>query len=225
MKVELLSVWGTDLDIVNVARVSYGKKSESFSEKDERLIKYLIEHKHISCFRHPQIRFRIECGIFVERQLRKHEVGLEVANADLSNTSFNSISGRYVDFSDSYWTPTEFRKQSVDSKQGSSEERLSPELEAYYIEKAKLIIEKNREFYNELIEQGVSKEQARAFLPLALNTQFIWTGSLLAFLHLFDLRLKSDAQKETREVVQEMYRLLEEEGSFPVTLRHWKERK
>jgi thymidylate synthase (FAD) len=109
MKAELLSYMGDDLMVVNAARVSYGKKKTSFDEKDKKLIKYLIEHKHTSPFRHPQLQFRIECPIFVERQAFKHQVGLTA----------NSISGRYVDFSDSYSLPQKLRLQSNDSKQGS----------------------------------------------------------------------------------------------------------
>ena len=67
--VELLNVFGDDLMVVNAARVSYGKNKEIFDEKDEKLIKYLVEHKHTSVFRHPQLQFRITCPIYVERQL------------------------------------------------------------------------------------------------------------------------------------------------------------
>jgi thymidylate synthase (FAD) len=93
-KVELLSHFGDDLMSINSARVSFGKSKDMLDEKDERLIKYLVEHKHTAPFRHPQLQFRITCPIYVERQLFKHQIGW----------SANSISGRYVDFSDSYTT-------------------------------------------------------------------------------------------------------------------------
>ena len=189
--VELVSHFGDDLMIVNVARVSYGKQVSSFDEKDIKLLNYLVNHKHTSPFRHPQLQFRITCPIYVERQLFKHQVGLSV----------NSISGRYVDFSDTYSRIDEWRKQSKSSKQGSDgaiEEQLSAsEIEAGIIGYCKTA-------YQKLIELGVSKEQARTILPLNLNTSFIWTGSLLAFIHLFDLRIKPDAQQETREIAQKM---------------------
>jgi thymidylate synthase (FAD) len=190
-KVELLSHFGNDLMIVNVARVSYGKEVSALDEKDGKLINYLVKHGHTSPFRHPQLQFRITCPIYVERQLFKHQVGL----------SANSISGRYVDFSDTYSTIDEWRKQSKSSKQGSDgaiEEQLAAsEIEAGIIGYCKTA-------YQKLIELGVSKEQARTILPLNLNTSFIWTGSLLAFIHLFDLRIKPDAQQETREIAQKM---------------------
>jgi len=92
ISVELLSHFGDDLMVVNAARVSYGKNKAEFDDKDEKLIKYLVEHKHTSVFRHCQLQFRITCPLYIERQVFKHQVGL----------SANSISGRYVDFSDSY---------------------------------------------------------------------------------------------------------------------------
>lgn len=193
--VELLSHYGDDLTIVNVARVSYGKETDNFTEKDAKLIKYLVEHKHTSPFRHPQLQFRITCPIYVERQLFKHQVGL----------SANSISGRYVDFSDSYTTISEWRKQSKSSKQGSEG---FVEDQQYCDVIQEHVIETCREAYSNLIAAGVSKEQARTILPLNLNTTFIWTGSLLSFIHLFNLRLKPDTQAETREIAINMLHLV-----------------
>lgn len=210
--VELLSHFGNDLMVVNAARVSFGKEKAEFDNKDEKLIKYLVEHKHIAPFRHPQLQFRITCPIYVERQLFKHQVGL----------SANSISGRYVDFSDNYSVIKEWRKQSTNSKQGSEgilepvEQNLASEMEQDVINYCKYR-------YNQLIDLGVSKEQARTILPLNLNTTFIWTGSLLSILHLFNLRLKPDAQQETRMVVQQMLQCIKniEGNPFKETLKAW----
>jgi thymidylate synthase (FAD) len=208
MKVQLLETFGNDLMVVNAARVSYGKKKEVFDLNDEKLIKYLVNHKHTSVFRHPQLQFRIECPIYVERQLFKHQVGM----------SANSISGRYVDFSDTYTTIKEWKKQSKDSKQGSAEA-----LDIIRQDVCRLIedevIQVCKTAYDGLITMGVSKEQARTILPLNLNTQFIWTGSLLSFIHLFKLRLKSDAQQETREVVELMLQQVKENKSFKQSLK------
>lgn len=125
--------------------------------------------------------------------------------------SANSISGRYVDFSDSYTTIKEWRKQSKSSKQGSEGLIEHQEL-AFKVEEE--IIKKCKEGYEALIALGVSKEQARSVLPLNLNTTFIWTGSLLSFIHLFNLRLKPDAQAETRSVCNTMLYLIESIPSF-----------
>lgn len=197
--VELLSYSGNDLMVVNVARVSYGKHSENFEERDIKLLNYLVKHEHTSPFRHPQLQFRITCPIYVERQLFKHQVGL----------SANSISGRYVDFSDSYTLINEWRKQSKSSKQGS-EGVLEDKEQSIALELQKKVIDLCKESYNQLIELGVSKEQARTILPLNLNTTFVWTGSLLAFIHMWKLRLKADAQQETRDIAKEMLRLIKE---------------
>jgi thymidylate synthase (FAD) len=189
MKVELLNHFGDDLMVVNAARVSYGKSKDALDEKDAKLIKFLVDHGHTSPFRHPQLQYRIQCPIFVERQLFKHQVGLTA----------NSISGRYVDFSDEYWTPQTLRYQSKDSKQGSAGD-LDEERNDYFHEKISSLIENCKSLYKEMEDFGVAKEQCRIVLPLCLETQFIWTGSLDAFLHLWKLRLKPDAQKETRDV-------------------------
>ena len=199
MNVELLNHFGDDLMVVNAARVSYGKSKDSLDEKDARLIRFLVEHGHTSPFRHPQLQFRIQCPIFVERQLFKHQVGLTA----------NSISGRYVDFSDEYWIPEKLRLQSKDSKQGSAGD-LDPERNSYFLDKISSFIEECRRLYDEMEAAGVSKEQCRVVLPLCLETQFIWTGSLAAFMHLWKLRLKPDAQKETRDVARMMLSLVRE---------------
>lgn len=211
MKVEFLDFFGGDLNHANVARVSYAKEVRDYSEEQNaKLINYLVTHKHTSPFRHSTLQFRIKCPIYVERQLHKHQVGV----------SINSISGRYVDFSDSYYMIPfgEWRKQSKSSKQGSeglveNQERCNQIQEK--------VIKQAREFYDELEELGVSKEQCRAILPLALETEFIWTGSFLAFMHMCDLRLKPDTQKETRDVVSMMLHLLQSksDGKFKESLK------
>lgn len=201
MKAELLSHFGDDLMVVNAARVSYGKAKDTFDDKDVKLIKFLVEHGHTSPFRHPQLQFRIKCPIFVERQLFKHTVGLTA----------NSISGRYCDFSDSYFVFAGLRKQAKLSKQGSEGELNRPDL----LEKMESLTSQAAALYKELCEAGVAKEQARAILPLSLETQFIWTGSLAAFLHLWKLRLKSDTQQETREIAAEMLILVKSIPNSP----------
>jgi len=190
MKAEILNHFGDDLMVVNAARVSYGKNKKVFDLTDKKLIEYLKEHKHTAPFRHPQIQFRITCPIFVERQLFKHQVGM----------SANSISGRYVDFSDNYYEFTVLRKQSKSSKQGSEGVLDNPEL----LKEIQDHIKNSSDLYKKLVDCGVAKEQARAILPLCLETQFIWTGSLLSYLHFWSLRLKLDTQEETRILANEM---------------------
>jgi len=209
MKAELLSVWGDDLSVCDIARVSFDKKADNYSpEQNLRLLSYLARHNHWSCFAHAKVQFRLQVPVYVERQLVKTQAGVE----------YNSISGRYCDFSDTYSLISEWRTQSKDSKQGSAEP-----LDFYGQEACNVIEYEVKEFcqnaYKKLIDLGVSKEQARTILPLNLNTTMIWTGSLYSFIRLCKQRLKSDAQQETREVVSEMLRLLKENGNFAESLK------
>lgn len=206
-KIELLSVFGDDNMVIGAARVSFQKQAKDYDPvQNAKLINYLAKHNHTAPFYHPKLQFRITCPIYVERQIFKTTVGVDV----------NSISGRYVDFSDSYTRITEWRKQSTSSKQGSDgpieNQSTASQIEDYAIQFAKAA-------YDQLLELGVSKEQARTILPLNLNTTFIWTGSLYALIRLCQLRLKPDAQAETRELVQEMLKAVQDCGKFPETLK------
>ena len=208
MKVELLDTFGNDNTICDIARVSYNKKAENYTlEENDKLIYYLAKHKHWSPFAHPKVRFRLEMPIYVERQIIKTTVGVD----------YNSVSGRYVDFSDTYTTIDTWRKQSISSKQGSGEDldetsnTIANIIQDDIIEDAKFA-------YQELIALGVSKEQARTILPLNLNTTMMWTGSLYALIRLCKQRLKPNAQKETRDVVQEMLRQVKETNLFTTSL-------
>lgn len=207
MKAELLDFFGNDLMVVNAARVSYGKSKKDLDAKDEKLISFLVRHGHTSPFRHPQLQYRISCPIFVERQLFKHQVGLTA----------NSISGRYVDFSDEYWKPDVLRKQSKDSKQGSSG-TIEAEKNLEFLRKIESLLGSCKNLYEEMEQAGVAKEQCRIILPLCLETQFVWTGSLAAFLHLWKLRLKEDAQQETREIANMMLQELKNLAGNPFKL-------
>ena len=208
MKVELLKCFGDDEMVVEVARVSYKKLAKMFTvEENDKLIYYLAKHKHWSPFAHPKLQFRLEMPIYVERQIIKTTVGVD----------YNSISGRYVDFSDTYTTIDTWRKQSTSSKQGSGEDLSeSDNLIANIVQNE--IIESAKIAYKGLINLGISKEQARTILPLNLNTTMIWTGSLYALIRLCNQRLKPNAQKETRDVVQEMLRQAKETNLFKTSL-------
>lgn len=208
MKVEYKKAFGDDDMVVDVARVSYDKIAENYTEaENDKLILFLAKHGHWSPFSHPKVQFRLQIPIYVERQIIKTVVGVD----------YNSVSGRYVDFSDTYTTIDTWRKQSTSSKQGSGEDldetsnTIANIIQDDIIEDAKFA-------YQELIALGVSKEQARTILPLNLNTTMIWTGSLYALIRLCKQRLKGDAQKETRDVVQEMLRQVKETNLFTTSL-------
>ena len=209
MKIKLLDTFGNDAMVALAARVSFDKKAENYTdEQNNKLLSYLAKHNHWSPFSHPKLTFRLQIPIYVERQLIKTQAGVE----------YNSISGRYVDFSDTYTLINEWRTQSKDSKQGSAEP-----LDIYGQEACNVIEYQVKEFcqdaYKKLINLGVSKEQARTILPLNLNTTMIWTGSLYSFIRLCKQRLKSDAQQETRMVVEEMLKQVKDKGVFNQSLK------
>ena len=208
MKVELLDTFGNDNMVCNVARVSYKKIAAMFTlEENDKLIYYLAKHKHWSPFAHPKVQFRLEMPIYVERQIIKTTVGVD----------YNSVSGRYVDFSDTYTTIDTWRKQSTSSKQGSGED-LDEKSNAIANFIQNDVVDCAKIAYQKLIELGISKEQARTILPLNLNTTMILTGSLYALIRLCKQRLKLNAQKETRYVVQEMLRQVKETNLFTTSL-------
>jgi thymidylate synthase (FAD) len=208
MKVEYKKAFGDDEMVVDVARVSFDKIAENYTEaENDKLILFLAKHGHWSPFAHPKVQFRLQIPIYVERQIIKTVVGVD----------YNSVSGRYVDFSDTYTTIDTWRKQSTSSKQGSGENldetgnSIANFIQNDVVDCAKIA-------YQKLLDLGVSKEQARTILPLNLNTTMIWTGSLYALIRLCKQRLKSDAQKETRDVVQEMLRQVKETNLFTTSL-------
>lgn len=204
MKVELLETFGNDAMVTLAARVSFDKLSNDYTEEqNNKLLSYLARHNHWSPFSHPRLQFRLQIPIYVERQIIKTQAGVE----------YNSISGRYVDFSDTYTFIKDWRKQSKDSKQGSAESLSYEEQEVCNIIEYN-IYQTCKQAYNDLIKLGVSKEQARTILPLNLNTTMVWTGSLYSFIRLCKQRLKLDAQQETRIVIQEMLDQAKAKGIF-----------
>ena len=192
MKVELVDKMGSDLTVVNAARVSFNKHQDKFKNTDEKLIKYLAVHGHWTPFGHYSIQFRIAAPIFVARQLVKHQVGLV----------WNEISRRYVDEDPEFWYPEHWRARAEDKKQGSTEEEYIDWIDR--TERTGGRVAKTCEFtmhtYKTLLEAGVCPEQARMVLPQNTYTEWYWSGSLYAFARVCNLRCQPDAQKETRDV-------------------------
>ena len=188
MFVKLIDSMGTDLSVVNAARVSFGKRKEEFTEGDKFLIKYLAEHGHWSPFAHCSAQFHIKAPVFVARQLVKHQVGL----------SWNEISRRYVDTDVEFYEVDKWRGKPIDKKQGSDgtleDKHGICQWSKTKIETAAL------ESYKGLLEQGVAPEQARMVLPQSMMTEWYWSGTLYAFARVCNLRCASDAQYETRIV-------------------------
>lgn len=191
MRVELVDSLGTDLTVVNAARVSFNKHRDEWQDSDERLIKYLATHGHWTPFGHPQVQLRVSAPIFVARQLVKHQVGLV----------WNEISRRYVDEEPSFFGPMAWRGKPTNAKQGSSGTiELPLDMEKRVAQTAV----ECKHVYQELLEMGVAPEQARMVLPLSMYTEWYWTGSLSAFARVCNLRLHDDAQEETREIARQI---------------------
>jgi thymidylate synthase (FAD) len=206
--VNVVDSMGNDLTVVNSARVSYGAYREELEEKDKKLIEYLAKHKHTSPFRHCFITFHVKCPLFVRNQWYKHIVGSNYSMGDHGSHGWNEISGRYVDIKPEFYIPYALRKQHESSKQASVEteqELFSAELDL--LEDTTFTAYEN---YQELIEKGVAKEQARMILPQNMYTEFYWTASLHAIAHFASLRDKPDAQFE----IQAYAKAIAEEAKF-----------
>lgn len=201
--VEILETFGSDLTVVNAARVSFDKESNEFTPKDAGLINYLVKHDHSSPFFHPQIRFRIRMPIFVAREWYRHTVGF----------ARNEISRRYVDSEPSMWIPEELRERDANLKQGSKNTII--ELNSEMLIVYKNVMNLSLESYNSLLAAKVAPEVARAVLPQSMYTEFIETGSLAAYARLCRLRLDPNAQKEIQEFAAAVGQLIE--PKFPVS--------
>ena len=216
---------GSDLSVVNAARVSFGKKSEALgtsgiegepmtpilNDPDKRLIKYLAKHKHMSPFGHAFASFHVKAPIFVARQLVKHKF-----------LRWNEISRRYVSDNPEFYRPEIWRGKSDDKKQGSAG---VVDIDKYWTENFDddgwnpmpgLAYEDSLYCYRGLLDAGVCPEQARMVLPQSTMTEWYWSGSLDAFIDMCNLRCKEDTQLETRLVADyirsEMIKL------FPVSV-------
>jgi thymidylate synthase (FAD) len=197
---------GNDLTVANAARVSFGKTSEmeddpwgppKLKTKDDKLIRYLAKHKHISPFGHCFASFHIKAPIFVARQLVKHKF-----------LRWNEISRRYVDDEPEFYEPSVWRGRSADKKQGSEgvvNIVLDQEVQWH----------RQLATYKNLLSEGVAPEQARMVLPQSTMTEWYWSGSLDAFADMCNLRCKPDTQAETRQVARQIdHKMIE---LFPVS--------
>jgi thymidylate synthase (FAD) len=185
---------GDDLTIVNSARVSFGKHKEALDEKDEKLIKYLIKHKHTSTFEHNVVTFRFKVPLFIRSQHHRHRTW-----------SYNEISRRYTDFNLEFYEPKQFRKQSKSNRQASVDEWFNPEFKVVgHPVSASDLLKQHHDaslyVYNKLLELGVCREQARGALPQNLYTEYYGTVNLNNLLKFIDLRTHSGAQWEIQQV-------------------------
>lgn len=203
--IEVLEVFGSDLTVVNAARVSFNKTVDTMSERDAKLIKFLADHDHVSPFFHPQARLRIKMPIFVAREWFRHTVGF----------ARNEVSRRYVDSDPEIWVPsaTGLRERDPKLKQGSKETAVEG-ADALVAEIA-AASDASVSFYKSLMARGVAPEIARAVLPQGMYTEFIETASLAAYARLWALRTDPGAQREIQAYARGIESLLM--PHFPVS--------
>ena len=194
IEVTYIDHMGSDLSVVNAARVSFNKKSDwlpkvhkgeknVLSQADGKLIHYLARHKHTSPFGHCFASFHVRAPVFVARQLVKHKF-----------LRWNEVSRRYVDSDPEFYVPDAWRGRADNVKQGSyGTVDLSPEV-------AKNMVESSAQDYKYLLAKGVCPEQARMIMPQSMMTEWYWSGSLDAFADMCRLRNAPDSQQESREV-------------------------
>lgn len=217
--VDCLYSVGGDLAVVNAARVSFAKETKLFGEKDTKLIRYLAEHKHRSPFNHSFLSFRVKAPIFVARQLVKHEY-----------LPWNEVSRRYVDEEPEFYKPEGWRARAEDKKQGSAQtvidlDKVITDYEhGWYKSLLDLYecVEMDQiRLYKEFLKAGVAPEQARMVLPLNTMTEWIWSGSLGAFMKMVNLRDHDHTQYETRLVAKLVAKYIQQE--FPVSYQALRE--
>ena len=218
--IEVVDTLGDDLTPVNAARVSIGGRSEEFTNKDKRLSKFLIKHKHFSPFRHQHIMVIIKAPEFVMRQWYKHVVGIETTSSSVTKDhAWNEISGRYVEVEDFYY-PEVWRKQSEDNKQASAgvlDDLQQKRMASCYNEYMRQV----EMTYDRMIDAGMAKEQARIVLPLSQYTQVWWTASFQSVMNFIELRDEPTSQVEIQEYARALKTIMME--SFPETTKLWSE--
>ena len=212
--VELVDAVGDDLTVVNSARVSFGKQKTRLTKKDKKLIKYLIEHRHTSTLEHCFVTFRVKVPLFVRSQHHRHRTW-----------SYNEISRRYTDFDIQFYEPAYFRTQHESNRQASNQHiRIDPVLENWQLEATDCVRmhhEQSLKFFNELVEAGVCREQARGILPQNMYTEYYASANLNNILKFIDLRIHEGAQKEIQEVAFAMLEIITK--LYPVTVGAYRE--
>lgn len=205
--VELIDHMGSDLTVVNAARISFSKRSKSLTDKDIGLINYLAKHNHWTPFAHPQVQLHIKLPIFVARQLMKSTVGVV----------YNEISRRYVDSPPEFYLPYEWRSRPEGSVKQGSGTAFSAETNGLLREDISLLVNRAWAEYDSLLANGVAPEMARMVLPQNTYTELWMTASLSAVARVVGLRSKSEAQWEIQQYANAISQLVE-----PIFPHSWK---
>lgn len=197
--IALLRNSGKEVDIVNAARVSFGKMRHEMAEQDVKLLNFLIKEGHFAPLEHITFTFLVHCPLFVRGQWHRHRTW-----------SYNEISRRYTEVDMEIYTPNKFRLQSTDNKQASKDnEFVDEEFAKIASNSIKEVNEQLLNAYNDLLKAGVCREQARGILPQNMMTTFYATVNLRNLLHFLSLRMDSHAQWEIRQYANAIYRIIE----------------
>ena len=218
--IEVVDSLGSDLTVVNSARVSFGKRKTKFDKSDARLVKYLAKYKHYSPFRHLQVQFHLKAPEFVMRKWYKHVVGIETtSNSSAKDHAWNEISGRYVPVEE-FYVPSVWRKQSEDNKQAS--DGVLDDLQQKRMNMTYQVFLNQMEMaYDTMINAGMAKEQARIVLPLSQYTEVYWTASFQAIMNFIELRNEKTSQWEIQEYAKVLLDLMFD--VYPETTKLWSE--
>lgn len=211
--IRLTNVMGSDLSVVNSARVSYDKESSELSDGDTRLIKFLAREGHTSPFRHATLQFEIYAPLMVARQHWKYIVG-----SDHTMDAWNESSRRYVTEEPTFYIPKadEWRSAPENSKQGSGD-LIEPEIGSYYTKHLMRLIDEGEAQYHSALGDGICAEQARLFLPAyGMYVRYYWTASLQSVAHFLNQRLAHDSQVEIQEYAKAVHEFAKEK--FPVSI-------
>ena len=212
--VELVDAVGSDLSVVNSARVSFGKHKAELDDKDKKLIKYLIKHKHTSTLEHCFVTFRIKVPLFVRSQHHRHRTW-----------SYNEISRRYTDFDIQFYEPLTFRTQHKSNRQASNaSDLIDPVLPQWETTAAVAMRHHHKaslQLFEELIESGVCREQARGVLPQNMYTEYYASANLNNILKFIDLRIHEGAQWEIQEMAKGMLEIITK--LYPETVGAYRE--
>ena len=218
--VEYISHMGSDLSVVNAARVSFGSEKEEVDEKDTKLINYLMKHNHSSPFEHCAVTFRFTVPLFIRSQHHRHRTW-----------AYNEISRRYTSVDINFYEPEKFRQQHKSNRQASTDDLINPTLDSSYMdygyEVASTAVKTHNtrsvSLYNALIASGVCREQARGVLPQNLYTQYYGTVNLHNLLKFISLRSHEGAQWEIQQVAAACLSIVK--NKFPESVSAYKEHK
>lgn len=222
-RVDYVSHMGSDLTVVNSARVSFGDSKLELDNRDRKLIRYLVSHKHTSTLEHCLVTYKFTVPLYIRSQHHRHRTW-----------SYNEISRRYTEKDLQFYCPREFRTQHKSNRQASNTEGLidpylykkpdDPLIPAFHPKASESYehhCQHSLRLFNELVSKGVCREQARGVLPQTLYTEYYGTASLLNSLKFIGLRLHEGAQWEIQQVASAMLEILED--LYPITVKAYKE--